>query len=219
MNNNEKREIYRFIKGIQKKKPAVIFALPMIFYTLHRLFQRFVRLRRGLPFNRLILAVVLLTFSVTLVIIIKNIADRVRLRKRLNKIMNSPDASTLTDDFRFGTVYLDRGLLLGKRYIISRGSSRLFSYDELSGVFDDIRDTYNVFTMLLSGANDVVKMKIIKAEYKGKSFIHDRRICEIEVHKSYLSDIGSTDGYAQLAAIESEIRQKIAEYGSVPKDD
>ena len=65
--------------------------------------------------------------------------------------------------------------------------------------------------MILHGADDVVKTKIIKAEYKGKNFLHDRRICEIEVHKNYLSDIGQTNGYEQVSAIEKEIREKIAD--------
>ncbi len=211
MKKDLEKELFSFIKGAQKAKPAFIFALPMIVYILHRLFQRFVRLRRGLPFNRLVLAFVILTFCVTLVIMIRNIADILRLKKRLGKIMQSSEAVVIEQDYRFGTVYLDRNVILGRKYIISKGSSRLFSYDELSGVFDDIRDTYNVVSMILHGADDVVKTKIIKAEYKGKNFLHDRRICEIEVHKNYLSDIGQTNGYEQLSAIEKEIREKIAD--------
>ena len=75
MKKDLEKELFSFIKGAQKAKPAFIFALPMIVYVLHRLFQRFVRLRRGLPFNRLVLAFVILTFCVTLVIMIRNIAD------------------------------------------------------------------------------------------------------------------------------------------------
>ena len=78
--------------------------------------------------------------------------------------------------------------------------------DDLS---DDIRDTYNIVTMVLAGADDVVKTKIIKAEFKGKSFIHDRRICSVDVHRKYSSCIGETDGYTQLAEIQRELWNKI----------
>ncbi len=203
MNESLKKEIYAYIKGFQKAKPALLFAIPMILYVFHRLFQRFVRLRRGLPMNKFIFVAVSLLFGVSLVIIIMNISDGVRLRKRLGEIAKGPEAKLLEEDFRFGTVYLNRDLIVGRKYIISKGSARLFSFDELRGVFDDIRDTYNVFTMILSGANDVVK---------DKGFLHDRRICSVEVHKKYLSDVGETTGYEQLAAIESEIRSKIAAF-------
>ena len=131
--------------------------------------------------------------------------------------MNDSESRLLEEDFRFGKSYLDGDIIIGRRYIIARKSMRLVSFDEISGVYNDIRETQSVFKMILSGANDVVKTKIIKVEYPNRSFIHDRRICSIEVHKNYMSWEGSSDGYDQLEKIQNEISEKIREYAESGK--
>ncbi len=209
MNDNFQHQIYSYICGVQNKKVIIICALPLSIYIAFRFILKTVFHKTGVPVNKWALVPLCVIFLVSVVFIVKNIADRVRLRARINEICSGTDRKILEDDMQYGNAYLDRNLIIGRKYIIARGSSRLFSFDELSGVFDDIRDTYNIFTMILSGADDIVKTKIIKAEYDGKSFIHDRRICEIQVHKSYSSSVGNTNGYEQLKAIEADLWQKI----------
>ncbi len=206
------KEVYSYIKGVRFKRSMFLLSLPMILYAVRRIMVRYVFHREGVPINKLVFIPVCVLFCASLALVFLNVSDTIRLKKALSEIEKNGGLKTLEDDFRYGTVYLNKELIVGKRYIISKGSVRLFGFDELSGIFDDIRDTYNVFTMMLSGADDIVKTKIIKAEYKGKSFIHDRRICEIEVHKNYLSDIGETTGYDQLKAIEEEIWARIEQY-------
>ena len=198
-----KKEIYKFICGFCRIKLIVLLSLPMIFYAVHR-YHHHIR-----PMSKIIFVSVCILFVISAALLIKNIYDIICLKVRINKIYSTEEYQILERDFHGGSMYLDRNLIIGQKYIISRHSARLFSFDELSGVFDDIRDTYNILTMALSGADDIVKTKIIKVEYKNKNFLHDRRICEIEVHNTYLSDIGETSGYEQLRLAEEEIRLKI----------
>lgn len=209
MNDSLKHEVYSYIRGVQNKKIIIVCALPISIYFVYRIILKTVFHKSGIPMSKLALVPMCIVFLVSVIFIVKNISDRVRLRARINEICSGNERKILEEDMRYGNAYLDRNLIIGRKYIISKGSSRLFSFDELSGVFDDIRDTYNIFTMILSGADDIVKTKIIKAEYNGKSFIHDRRICEIQVHKSYSSSVGNTNGYEQLKAIEDDLWQKI----------
>ncbi len=209
--NNVKRELFRYIRGIQKKKFIILFSVPMLLYRLFR-FWRIADHGKILFFiNKLVLLICCVLVIAAVVLVIYNIVELIRLKSTLSKLSDS-ETKLLEEDFRFGTFYLDKGIVIGSRYVISKGSMRLFSLGEISGVYDDIRETQGVFRMLVSGANDVVKTKIIKAEYPNRSFIHDRRICAIEVHKNYDSSHGTSNGYDQLERIEAEIREKIMNY-------
>lgn len=211
-NTNIKSEIYGFIKGFQQKKRAFLCALPLAVYVLYRLWYRFIHHRIGLRVNKLVLGIVCAVFLVSLVIIIMNMVDMLQLRSRIFR-MDERELKVLEDDFRFGNAYLDRDVIVGRRYIIAKGSMRLFSFDELQSVFDDIRETQSVFGMIISGSNDVVKTKIIKADYKDSHKGHDlfncRRMCAVEVHRLYSSCVGQTNGYEQIEAIEKDIFAKL----------
>ena len=204
-----KREIYKFIRGFRRTKPIFLLSLPMIIYAVHRYFHHVK------PMNKIIFVPICILFIISAALFIRNIAETARLKARLDKIYSTEEYKILESDYQSGSMYLDRNLIIGRKYIFSKHSARLFSFDELSGVFDDIRDTYNVLTMAIAGADDIVKTKIIKAEYKNKNFLHDRRICEIEVHKTYLSDVGETNGYEQLCLAEEEMRNKINGYKEI----
>lgn len=200
-----KKEIYRFIKGVRRKGLIIKLSLPLAVYILYRLWYRFIHHRIGLRINKAVLTILLLVFAAALVLIIINIIDMIRLRRDLSKIPENE----LCNDFKLGRRFLDGDVVIGERFIFSKGSSRLFVISDMSGVFDDIRETYNIVTMILAGSDDIVKTKIIKAEYRGKSFIYDRRICAVKVHNIYMSDVGQTNGYEQIEAIKNEISGKL----------
>lgn len=198
-----RKELYRFIRGVRKPKFIVSLSLPSALYIVLKLLGISVKIS---IINVVILIFCVMTFIPALALIVMNIADRVKLRRDLE---NVPE-EVLTADLKLGRRFLGGDVVVGERYIFARGSSRLFAVAEISDVFDDIREVYNIFTMLLSGSDDIVKTKIIKAEFYNKSFLHDRRICAVKVHKQYDSDIGITSGYDQLAAIENEIRERMS---------
>ena len=200
-----KRDIYKFISGVRWKGHIIRLSLPLAVYVLYRFWYRFIHNRIGLRMNRLVVTVVCLLFAAALVLIVLNIIDRFKLKKALKDIPES----TLIGDFKAGQRFLNGSVVVGERYIFSNGSSRLFEIETLSGVYDDIREIYNVVTMVMSGADDIVKKKVVKAEYYGKGFLYDRRICAVSVHDTYDSDIGTTKGYEQMEALEALIKEKI----------